>query len=149
MTIFRRTAWIVTPAIRGLDYAQPLIDLGVRLWVANVFWKSGMAALRDWQSTLDLFIYRVHVPFVSAHFAAGLATGVELIFPVLLALGLGGRFSAGILLIFNILVAISYPGLTEAGLKDHIYWGILLAFTLLHGPGRISIDNFIRRRWMK
>jgi putative oxidoreductase len=53
------------------------------------------------------------------------------------------------LLIFNILVAISYPGLTEAGLKDHIYWGILLAFTLLHGPGRISIDNFIRRRWMK
>jgi putative oxidoreductase len=148
MTTARRTAWIVTPVIRGLDFAQPLIDLGVRLWVANVFWKSGMAALRGWQGTVDRFAYDFHVSLVSPPVAAGLATGVELVFPVLLALGLAGRFSAGILFIFNIVIAVSYPGLTGAGLKDQIYWGILLAFTLLHGPGRISIDHLIRRKWM-
>ena len=149
MSITRRTAWIVTPVISGLDFAQPLIDLGVRLWVANVFWKSGLASLHDWQSTVDLFKYDFHVSLVSPLVAAGLATGVELVFPVLLALGLAGRLSACILFIFNIVVAVSYPGLNEAALKDHIFWGILLVVTLLHGPGRISIDHFIRQKWME
>ena len=149
MTVTQRTTRVVAPAIRGLDFTQPLIDLGVRLWVAEVFWKSGLSSLHHWQSTVDLFKYDFHAPFVTPYFAAGLATGVELAFPVLLALGLAGRFSAGVLFIFNIAVALSFPGLIEADLKDHIYWGILLAVTLLHGPGRISIDYFIRRKWME
>ena len=62
--------------------------------------------------------------------------------------GLAGRFSAGVLFIFNIMAVISYPALNEVGLKDHVYWGILLLVPLLHGPGKISIDSFIRRRWM-
>ena len=77
-----------------------------------------------------------------------LGTGAELIFPVLLVIGLATRFSAGALFIVNIVAVISYPGLGEIGLKDHIYWGILLLVTLLHGPGKISIDHFIRRKWM-
>jgi len=75
-------------------------------------------------------------------------TGVELIFPVFLTLGLAGRFSAGVLFIFNIMAVVSYPALNEAGLKDHVYWEILLLVPLLHGPGKISIDYFIRRRWV-
>jgi putative oxidoreductase len=149
MTVTQRTAQVVAPAIRSLDFAQPLIDLGVRLWVANVFWQSGLTSLHHWQSTVDMFKYDFHAPFVSPFFAAGLGTGVQLVFPVLLALGLAGRFSAGILFIFNIAVALSYPALIEASLKDHIYWGILLAVTLLHGPGRISIDYIIHRKWME
>ena len=73
-------------------------------------------------------------------------TGVELIFPVFLTLGLAGRYSAGVLFIFNIMAVVSYPALNEAGLKDHVYWEILLLVPLLHGPGKISIDYFIRRR---
>ena len=148
MAIAQRTARLVTPIIKGLDYAQPLIDLGVRLWVANVFWKSGVESLRDWPGTLDLFAYEFHVPLLPPHAAAVLGTGVELVFPVLLAVGLAGRFSAGVLFVFNIVAVISYPGLSEVGLKDHVYWGILLLVTLLHGPGKVSIDHFIRRKWM-
>ncbi len=137
------------PVIRGLDSASSLVDLFVRVWVANVFWKSGIAALHDWETTVDLFTYEYKVPLLSPQAAAILGTGAELVFPVLLVLGLATRFSAASLFIFNIIAVISYPALNEIGLKDHIYWGILLSVTLLHGPGRISIDHFMRRKWMK
>ena len=148
MTLAQRTAQWVAPVIKRLDSLQPLIDLGVRLWVANVFWKSGVESLKDWEMTVDLFTNEFHVPLLSPYAAAILGTGVELIFPVFLALGLAGRFSAGVLFIFNIMAVISYPALNEVGLKDHVYWGILLLVPLLHGPGKISIDYFIRRHWM-
>ena len=89
------------------------------------------------------------MPLLPPQAAAILGTGVELVFPVLLVIGLATRFSAATLFVFNIVAVISYPGLSEVGLKDHIYWGILLLVTLLHGSGKISIDHFIRRQWMK
>lgn len=150
MTVIERGTRLAAPIIKGLDFLSPLIDLGVRLWVANVFWKSGVESLRDWQMTVDLFTNEFHVPLLPPLTAAVLGTGVELIFPVLLALGLAGRFAAFVLFIFNITAVISYPGLSEVGLKDHMYWGLLLLLVpLLHGPGKISIDHFIRRRLME
>ena len=148
MPLHKSTARFFIPLIKGLDAVSPLIDLGVRLWVANVFFKSGLASLHDWETTTDLFKYEYHVPLLSPSMAAVLGTGAELIFPVLLAIGLAGRFSAGALFIFNIIAVISYPSLGDVGLKDHTYWGILLLVTLLHGPGKISFDHFIRRKWM-
>ncbi|HYA38061.1 MAG TPA: DoxX family protein [Candidatus Methylomirabilis sp.] len=148
MTFVERTARLTAPVIRGFESLSPFIDLGVRLWVANVFWRSGLASVHDWKTTLDLFKYEYSVPLLSPQVAAVVGTGVELIFPVLLALGLAGRLSAGVLFLFNITAVISYPALNEVGLKDHTYWGILLLVSLLHGPGRISIDHLIRRKWM-
>ena len=149
MAFAQTTARLVTPVIKGLDSMQSLIDLFVRLWVANVFWKSGVASLHDWETTVDLFRYEYQVPLLPPQVAAILGTGVELFFPVLLVVGLATRFSAAALFIFNIIAVISYPGLGEAGLKDHIYWGILLLVILLHGPGKISVDHFIRLKWMR
>lgn len=149
MTLAETTTRWSTPVIKALNGAQPLIDLGIRLWVAYAFWRSGLASLQDWQTTLDLFQYEYQVPLLPPHVAATLGTGVELIFPVLLAIGLATRFSAAVLFVFNIVAVVSYPGLGEAGLKDHIYWGILLLVTLLHGPGRISIDHFLWRKWSR
>ena len=148
MTLVERTARLAAPVIRGLESLTPFIDLGVRLWVANVFWRSGLASVHDWETTLDLFKYEYSVPLLSPQVAALLGTGVELIFPVLLAIGLAGRLAAGVLFVYNIMAVISYPALNEVGLKDHTYWGILLLVSLLHGPGRISIDYLIRRKWM-
>lgn len=149
MNIATRISNLANPVIRGLEFLSPLIDLGIRLWVANVFWKSGLTKIQSWDSTIALFTYEYQVPLLSPEVAAVLGTGTELIFPALLVLGLGARFSAAVLFIFNYIAVISYPELNEAGVKDHIYWGILLLVTLLHGPGRISIDHFIRRKWMK
>lgn len=148
MALNQNITRLAGPVIRGFDSASSLVDLFVRLWVANVFWKSGVASLHDWETTVDLFTYEYKVPLLSPQAAAILGTGAELVFPVLLAVGLATRFSAASLFIFNIIAVISYPSLNEIGLKDHIYWGILLSVTLLHGPGKISIDHFIRRKWM-
>jgi hypothetical protein len=41
--------------IKGLDYASPAVDLGVRLWVADVFWNSGLTKVQSWYSTVQLF----------------------------------------------------------------------------------------------
>ncbi|HLQ25406.1 MAG TPA: DoxX family protein [Acidiferrobacterales bacterium] len=144
----KKVTVLATPIINGLDFLSPVIDLFIRLWVANVFWKSGLTKIASWDATVALFTYEYHVPLLPPEIAATLGTAVELIFPVLLAFGLGARLSAAVLFVFNIIAVISYPDLSEVGLKDHIYWGILLLVPLLHGPGKLSIDHFIWQKWM-
>jgi putative oxidoreductase len=78
--------------------------------------------------------------------AAVLGTGVELLFPLLLVLGLGSRLAAAVLFDFNIVAVISYPELSPAGLRDHITWGLGMLITLLHGPGALSLDHWLGRR---
>ena len=55
---------------------------------------------------------------------------------------------AAVLFVFNIIAVISYPDLSEVGLKDHQYWGLLLLVTLFHGPGKLSLDHLIRRKFL-
>lgn len=139
---------MIRPIIRLLDFLSPLADLALRLWVANVFWKSGVNKFQSMDVTQMLFANEFKVPGIPPETAAYLATGIELIFPVLLAVGLAGRFSAFVLFVFNIVAVISYPSMNIAGHLDHLLWGIMLLIPLLHGPGRISIDHFIRQRMM-
>ncbi|HEU0204348.1 MAG TPA: DoxX family protein, partial [Burkholderiaceae bacterium] len=72
-----------------LNFLAPVIDLTVRLWVAAVFFKSGLTKIQSWDTTLLLFENEYQVPFLSPETAALLGTGAELVLPVLLALGLG------------------------------------------------------------
>jgi putative oxidoreductase len=135
-------------AIKALeDYLAPVLDLGIRLLVAGVFFQSGLVKIQSWDTTLALFENEYAVPLLAPELAAWLGTGAELVLPVFLALGLGGRFAAAALFVFNIIAVLSYPDLGEVGLKDHQYWGLLLLVTALHGPGKLSVDHFIRRRF--
>jgi putative oxidoreductase len=133
-------------ANRSLELAAPLVDLAIRLAVANVFWKSGLTKLQSWDTALQLFEYEYAVPLLSPTVAAYVGTAAEVGLPVLLALGLFGRFSALALFVFNIIAVISYPDLSDAGRQFHILWGLLLAVTVAHGPGAWSLDRLINRR---
>lgn len=141
----RRSRWI--DALRrsrdALDHAAPLGDLLLRLWVANAFWVSGLTKIKTWDSTLYLFENEYAVPLLPPDLAAYIGTAVELAFPVLLALGLCGRGAAFVLFVFNIVAAISYPDLGAAGLEQHKVWGLMLLVSLLHGPGRWSLDRWV------
>lgn len=128
-----------------LDRLAPIVDLAVRLFVAAVFFKSGMTKIANWPSTVSLFENVYAVPLLPPEPAALLATGVELVFPLLLAAGLGARLAAFVLFAFNAVAAISYPELSEVGLRDHQTWGLLLLVTLLHGPGALSLDRALAR----
>jgi len=135
-------------AIKGLDFLSPAVDLAARLWLADVFWKSGLTKIASWQTTQMLFNFEYHVPLLPPNVAAVLATSVELGGSVLLAFGLASRFGTAALFILNFTAAISYPELSESGLRDHIFWGILLTLFLFHGPGKLSIDHWLRRKLM-
>jgi putative oxidoreductase len=134
-------------AVRGwLTGASHVLDLALRLYVANVFFSSGLTKIRDWSSTLFLFQDEYRVPLLPPDIAAVLGTFGELFFPVLLALGLATRFAALSLTIFNIMAVVSYWHVLhelEPALAQHFYWGTLLLVTLLHGPGKLALDNFI------
>ena len=75
---------------RALDALQPLAAFLARLYVAQVFFLSGLTKLRDWGTTVALFTDEYHVPLLSPQVAAALGTAGELALPVLLVLGLGG-----------------------------------------------------------
>jgi putative oxidoreductase len=134
-------------ALRALEFITPALDLGIRILIGLVFFQSGLTKIASWSSTLALFQGEYAVPLLPPALAAYLGTAAELGFPLFLVLGLGTRFAAFGLFVFNIIAVISYPGLGEVGLRDHQYWGLLLLVTLLHGPGRLSLDYLIGR-WL-
>ena len=116
-----------------------------RLWVAWVFFKSGLLKLSQWDSTLYLFEYEYQVPLLSPLISAYLATSVELGLPILLMIGLFTRITALGLFMFNIMAVIASPVLWEQGFVDHQLWGVILATLVIWGGGWVSLDRWIRQ----
>jgi putative oxidoreductase len=137
---------LIEKVIYGINFLSPLLDLVIRVWVARVFWNSGTQKIQSWGSTLELFQWEYSVPLLRYDVAAYLATGAELVAPILLVLGLATRVGALSLFILNFVAAISYPDINIAGIKDHMLWGTMLAVTFFHGPGRLSADYFLQRK---
>jgi putative oxidoreductase len=128
-------------------WLAPLFDLAIRYYVGSVFFRSGWLKISDWSSTMMLFKHEYHVPLLSPQLAAVMGAGGELLLPVLLVFGLAGRFGAAGLTLVNLVAATSFPDISDLGLKDHVLWGMLLLVTLLHGPGTLSVDHWLKRRW--
>ncbi len=84
------------------EYLAPALDLGLRLFLANVFFKSGLTKIQNWDSTLYLFSDVYQVPLLNPEVAAYLATGAELVLPVVLVAGLFGRIATAGLFILNL-----------------------------------------------
>ena len=142
-----RLAGLYCAVARVVDKLQPLLLLGFRLYVARVFFLSGLTKIHDWSITVALFTDEYHVPVLSPAVAAALGTATELSMPVLLALGLGSRFAAGALFIFNIVAVVSYQALPDTAVKDHILWGTMLLVLTIRGPGKIAVDTWLERRF--
>ena len=128
---------------RLADRLQWLAALAMRLYVAKVFFVSGLLKAQRWDSTLALFENEYHVPLLSPATAALFGTACELTLPLLLASGLGTRAAALALFAFNIVAATSYPDLSPAGLKDHVLWGTLMLVIAVYGPGRLALDRWL------
>lgn len=147
MSHLQRLARLYYSTARLPEFCAPALDLGLRLFLANVFFKSGLTKIKSWDSTLYLFSDVYQVPLLNPEVAAWLATAAELGLPVLLVVGLFGRFAAAGLFILNALAVISYYSeLSEAGLDHHLYWGILLAVLLLISRGAWSLDAWLEKR---
>jgi len=122
-----------------------IAQAGARLYIAWVFFASGLTKLRDWDTTLFLFEEEYAVPLLSPELAAWLATVGEIFLPLLLVAGLASRFAAAGLFVVNIVAVLSLQDIPPAALYLHYIWGILLAQLLLWGGGTLSLDSWLSR----
>ena len=132
--------------------ARPsLVQLVMRLALAVPFWKSGIlkwngfGRLNDTAVTLFTDEFMLHLPGGPYHFPAPsvmafLSGTGEILFPVLLVLGLGTRFAALGLLFMTAIVELTVPD----GWPIHLTWAAMALGIMAWGPGRISADHLIR-----
>lgn len=131
-------------------WVAPVVDLAARLYIARVFFLSGLTKINDWDTTIALFTDEYHVPVLPPALAAFMGAAGELCFPVLLVLGLGGRLGALGLSFVNVMAVVSYYHVlsqNDALITNHFVWGMVLALLFAHGPGKLSLDALISRRW--
>lgn len=124
----------------------PVLLLFCRLWVAYVFFNSGLTKIATWDSTLYLFEYEYQVPLLPWQLAAYMGTAAELILPVFVGLGLLTRPMAAILFVFNIIAVVSYPLLWERGFYDHQLWGLMILIVIVWEAGPFSIDKLLKEK---
>jgi len=129
-----------------LTNTKYIADIALKLWVANVFFKAGLTKIESFDTTIMLFESEYNVPLLSPIVAAYIGTFAEIILPIMLVIGLGGRLIPFALFIFNIVAAISYPDLSNAGMQDHYIWGIMLLALMANGSGKLSLDNIIAKK---
>jgi len=160
------------PTPRWARFIQPTIALFARIpdslialigrfSIAAVFWKSGQTKIEGLaidlvdgaftlgipklsESALTLFQDEYRLPLVPPELAAPLAAFAEHIFPILILLGLATRFSALALLGMTLVIqTFVYPG----AYPTHGVWAAVLLYLIAKGPGVLSIDHGIARRY--
>lgn len=131
----------------ALDSLRPLAALTARVYLFQVFFLSGLTKIRDWEITLLLFTEEYQVPLLSPQVAAVMGTVGELVLPVLLLLGLAGRFAALGLSVVNLVAVLSLSEIAPAALQQHITWAVLLAALVVYGVGRWSVDCLWLKPW--
>jgi putative oxidoreductase len=137
-------AWIGR-VLRWLDSVPyTVLAIPLRLAVATVFWNSAMTKLANWDTAVDLFADEYKLPLLPPELAAYFAATIELSTPVLLVLGLLTRPAAAVLLAMTLVIEVFvYP----LAWPTHIQWAAMLLVLLCRGPGRLSIDHLLRKRF--
>ena len=121
-----------------------LVQLAMRLAIAGVFFNAGLLKLRSWELTVMLFRDEYKVPFMDPALAARMATFNELTFSTLLFVGLATRMAA---LPFLGMIAVIQTFVYPQAWVEHLTWASILVFLFTRGPGAISFDHLIWRRW--
>lgn len=129
-----------------------LVQLVLRLALAVPFWRSGLLKwsgfleLNDTAVTLFSDEFMLHLPGGPYHFPAPtvmafLSGSGEIMFPILLVLGLGTRFAALGLLFMTVIVELTVPD----GWPIHLTWAAMALALMAYGPGHISLDHLVCR----
>ncbi len=138
-----------------------LIALLGRFAIAAVFWKSGQTKIEGlaidivegrfelgWprlsDSAVGLFRDEYKLPLLPPETAAVLAATAEHVLPVLLLIGLATRFSAlGLFAMTAVIQLFVYPDAYAV----HGTWAAVLLWLVAFGPGKVSIDHLLARRY--
>lgn len=147
--LFVRTAKFKVGVI---DFFSPLGMAMLRVWIALIFWNSGLTKVSNMDSAIFLFEeeYKTHEKLTffghqifTPEMAAYLAASVEILFPILLVIGLYTRGAAAFLLVLTAIIELTYQSSPQ-----HIIWSIILGAIFFNGPHRFSWDYFIRANYV-
>ena len=132
--------------------APSLVQLVLRVALSVPFWRSGMLKwggflrLNDTAVTLFSDEFMLHLPGGPYHFPAPAVMAFlsgcgEIMFPILLVLGLGTRFAGLGLLFMTVIVELTVPD----GWPIHLTWAAMALGIMAYGPGSLSLDHLICR----
>jgi putative oxidoreductase len=144
LLIERASRLVQTIASPSLVQLVMRIALAVPFWRSGILKWSGFLTLNDTAVTLFSDEFMLHLPGGPYHFPAPAVTAFlsgsgEVMFPVLLVLGLGTRFAASGLLFMTLIVELTVPD----GWPIHLTWAAMALGIMAWGPGRISIDHLV------
>jgi len=141
----RRIPASIGRIIQWLDRVPySVLAVPLRFAVATVFWSSAMTKLANWDTAIALFVDEYKLPLLAPEIAAYITVTIELTTPVLLVLGLATRLVALVLLgMTTVIEVFVYP----LAWPTHIQWAAMLLVLLCRGPGELSLDELIRRRF--
>ncbi len=148
-----------------IDYFKQIPDTFIallgRFSVAAIFWLSGQTKVEGFvlnivsgevhlgwprlsDTAIALFQSEYRLPLLPPELGALLAAFGEHVFPALLLVGLATRFSALALLVMTAAIQIFvYPD----AYPTHGVWAAVLLYLVARGPGMLSIDHWIARRY--
>lgn len=155
----------VALARRAVDLCNRVPDAWIallgRFSVAAIFWKSGQTKIQGFSldivsgefqfgmprladAVVDLFRDEYRLPLLPPELAAIMAAWAEHVFPALILLGLATRFSALALLAMTATIQVFvYPD----AYPTHGVWAAVLLFLVARGPGPLSLDALVARRF--
>src|SRR6201995_125307 len=133
-------------AVRSLVQLVMRVALSVPFWRSAILKWTGFLKLSDTAVTLFTDEFMLHLPGGPYHYPAPgvmafLSGCGEIIFPVLLVLGLATRFAALGLLGMTVIVELTVPD----GWPIHITWAAMALGIMAWGPGRFSIDYWLQK----
>ncbi len=118
--------------------ARPVLDLLVRLWLAQTFLASGLYKLGNWEAALNLAATEYPLSWLDPVTAAYLGVTIEVAGGVLLVLGLLTRPAAAALLALAVVTQIAFQHFNL-----HVYWAVLLGWFVAMGAGALSLDRLV------
>ena len=105
---------------------QSVALLAARIWIAKIFFMSGLVKIKSWDATIALFTDEYKVPILPPEIAAYMATAAELSLPALLLFGLMTPVAAvGLFLMTLVIELFVYPDTT-----DHYHWMLLFLWRM-------------------
>lgn len=122
----------------AITSARPLLDLLVRLSVAQMLFASGLVKLADWNTGLTLASLEYPVPFMAPPVAAALGLAIETGGAALLMLGLMTRGAALAVLLLT-LTAQTYYVATDT----QLFVIALMGWLVVRGAGALSLDRLL------
>ncbi len=132
-------------------FPMSITQLVLRFALAVPFWRSGLTKWDGVFQLSDTAVYlftqefRLHLfggeyALPAPHLMAFLSSCGEILFPIMLLLGLGTRFAAVGILAMTAIIQLTIP---DGWANFHLPWAAMALAIANYGPGKVSLDQLI------